>query len=122
MQRVLALLAVVAFTFACHESTNTNGQTSLGAAFQSVPVGFTDAQHSFAGSAPGADPEWSPRNDAGPAIGDLADPWAVIAMTVTIPIMMVVPASGDSWAAGWAASSSAPDSAPALATGAGSPP
>src|SRR6478735_1156400 len=96
MKRILTLLAAVGLgTGACADSTNNSSLSTLASAFQSVPVGFDNAQHSFAGS-PGGDagnPEGGPHGDRG----------GPDAATTTI----MAPVSARSWAAGSAACSSA---------------
>jgi hypothetical protein len=67
VKRILTLLAVAGLVTACADSTNNSSLSTLASAFQSVPVGFDNAQHSFAGS-PGGDagnPEWGPHGDRG---------------------------------------------------------
>src|SRR5439155_19595678 len=72
MRRILAVLAAVGVVTACADSTNSSSVATLGAAFQSVPVGFDNAQHSFAGSPSGdfGNPEWGPHGSPGRGPGD----------------------------------------------------
>ncbi|MBI4502017.1 MAG: hypothetical protein HY700_12765 [Gemmatimonadetes bacterium] len=63
MKRMIPFLAAVVLAVACGESTDPTLLGSLGAAFQSVPLGFDNAQHSFAGAADGFNPEWGPHGD-----------------------------------------------------------
>jgi hypothetical protein len=65
MKRILPLLTAAALVAACSDSTNPSTLASLSAAFQSVPVGFDNAQHSFTGSSGGdmGNPEWGPHGD-----------------------------------------------------------
>ena len=63
MKRIVPFLAAAVLAVACGESTDPAPFGSLGAAFQSVPLGFENAQHSFAGAADGFNPEWGPHGD-----------------------------------------------------------
>lgn len=65
MKRILPLLTAAALVAGCSESTDPSTLASLSAAFQSVPVGFDNAQHSFSGSSGGdsGNPEWGPQGD-----------------------------------------------------------
>jgi hypothetical protein len=65
MKRILPLLTAAALVAACGTSTDPSTVASLSAAFQSVPVGFDNAQHSFTGSTGGdlGNPEWGPHRD-----------------------------------------------------------
>jgi hypothetical protein len=63
MKRILPFLAAMVFGVACTDSTDPSLVASLNAAFQSVPLGFDYAQHSFAGTSDGTNPEWGPRDE-----------------------------------------------------------
>ncbi len=66
MKRILPLLAAVAVFAACSDSTDSADLGSLSASFQSVPLGFENAQHSFAATGDQPNPEWGPRGMRGP--------------------------------------------------------
>src|ERR1043165_8137115 len=85
MKRFIPFLAAVALLGACRDSNAAAPAGLLSASFQSVPLGFESAQHSFAGAADGTNPEWGPRSmgpggdhrgpggggDRGPGFGEL---------------------------------------------------
>src|SRR4051794_14562792 len=59
MKRILPVIAAVVLVTACADSNSPSDSESVAAAFQTVPLGFDNAQHSFAGS-PTGDNEWGP--------------------------------------------------------------
>ena len=60
MKRILPFLAAVALLAACRDSVDPTTLATISAAFQSVPLGFDNAEHSFAGASDGINPEWGP--------------------------------------------------------------
>ena len=59
MKRILPVIAAVALFTACADSSSPSDSESVAAAFESVPLGFDNAQHTFAGS-PTGDNAWGP--------------------------------------------------------------
>jgi hypothetical protein len=57
MKRILPVIAAVMLVAACADSNSPGDLESVAAAFQTVPLGFENAQHSFAGS---GDNQWKP--------------------------------------------------------------